>query len=481
MPETSSTPPPHEPPVPDRADDQAELGVTAPSPALQATEASPPMASGDAADEVVPGSEAAAQAQAQTEAEAESDDAAEPPAEAPAPAAADAALTAEAAPGAPVPPPQAPAIAELSPAACAALLAEHFPALFGVGRPLPIKLRIQADIQQRTPGLFSKKSLSIFLHRHTTSTAYIKALLNAPHRFDLDGQAAGDIAQEHRDAAVAEIERRLAIVQARRVAERDAQRQAGNARRPAAAAGAAATAATDAVPADATTPGAADGPPEAGLRSARPPRADRGERSPQPDRAPRGDRPLRPEAGARPERGPDPRPPRPPRLPHAAHPEGPRGASAGGPAQAAEASAQRPARTEPREAAASTAPSLPLTPEQIAENEARRARAALLRTFESSTLTRSNFCALKGMTDAALEAQMVQAREERKLAPLSPDRDRERDRPPHAHRDGGPRGDTRGDSRGDTRGDSRGPRRDGPPARPGSPRPGPGPQGRPPR
>ena len=68
-------------------------------------------------------------------------------------------------------------------------------------------------------------------------------------------------------------------------------------------------------------------------------------------------------------------------------------------------------------AAIPTPPSAPLTPEQAADNEARRNRAALLRTFESSTLKRANFCALKGLTDAALEAQLVQAREERKSHP----------------------------------------------------------------
>jgi ProP effector len=54
-----------------------------------------------------------------------------------------------------------------------------------------------------------------------------------------------------------------------------------------------------------------------------------------------------------------------------------------------------------------------LTPEQAAELEARRSRANVLRAFETTTLTRSNFCALKGMTDAALEAVLVQARADR--------------------------------------------------------------------
>ena len=59
------------------------------------------------------------------------------------------------------------------------------------------------------------------------------------------------------------------------------------------------------------------------------------------------------------------------------------------------------------------APRVPLTPEQAAELDARRARALVLRAFETTTLTRANFCALKGMSDAALEAVLVQARADR--------------------------------------------------------------------
>ena len=130
---------------------------------------------------------------------------------------------------APVDEPAAPAkpvIAELSPPACAQRLAELFPALFTPGSAKPLKLRIQADIQQRAPGIFTKRTLSTFLHRHTTSTAYLKALVNSPQRIDLDGAPAGETAEEHRAAAVAELERRRAMHDARRAAEREAQRAA---------------------------------------------------------------------------------------------------------------------------------------------------------------------------------------------------------------------------------------------------------------
>ncbi|MEN9419437.1 MAG: hypothetical protein RI988_3057, partial [Pseudomonadota bacterium] len=107
--------------------------------------------------------------------------------------------------------PQEPARQEMSAAACGARLAERFPALFGADGPVkPIKLRIHIDLQQRAPGEFPRRALSAFLSRHTTSNAYLKALLQAPHRYDLDGQPAGDIDAVHRQAAQQELERRRA-------------------------------------------------------------------------------------------------------------------------------------------------------------------------------------------------------------------------------------------------------------------------------
>ncbi|MBA2723214.1 MAG: ProQ/FinO family protein, partial [Methylibium sp.] len=100
-----------------------------------------------------------------------------------------------------------PAVADLSPSACAARLAELFPAVFSPGAPRPLKLRIQADVQQRAPGVFTRKALSVFLHRHTTSTAYLRALADAADRIDLDGLPAGPVNDEHRQAAATELQR----------------------------------------------------------------------------------------------------------------------------------------------------------------------------------------------------------------------------------------------------------------------------------
>lgn len=104
---------------------------------------------------------------------------------------------------------------EMSPAACAAKLKELFPALFVGGGVKPLKLRVQADIQERAPGVFTKAQLSAFLRRHTGSTSYLMAISKARTRFDLDGQPAGDLSDEHRAAALEELNRRRGLQQER--------------------------------------------------------------------------------------------------------------------------------------------------------------------------------------------------------------------------------------------------------------------------
>ena len=121
-----------------------------------------------------------------------------------------AALDAPAAPAAA----RAPARPDLSPAACADLLKQHFPALFG-GPPKPLKLRIQADINVQAPGVFSKAALSAFFRRYTTSTAYLIALGKAESRFDLAGQPAGELSEEHRQLARDELTRRRQVTRER--------------------------------------------------------------------------------------------------------------------------------------------------------------------------------------------------------------------------------------------------------------------------
>lgn len=105
-----------------------------------------------------------------------------------------------------------------------------FPALF-TGKPKPVKLRIQADIQERAPGKFSKAQLSAFLRRHTGSTGYLIALTQAKTRFDLDGNPAGEISEEHLTAAKDELTRRRGARQEREHAEQERHRLEAQQRR----------------------------------------------------------------------------------------------------------------------------------------------------------------------------------------------------------------------------------------------------------
>ena len=97
---------------------------------------------------------------------------------------------------------------------CGPQLKKLYPALFS-NPPKPLKLRIQADIQARTPGQFTKPQLSAFLRRYTGSHAYLNALVKATHRFDLDGNPGDELSDEHRNAAGEELARRRANTQAR--------------------------------------------------------------------------------------------------------------------------------------------------------------------------------------------------------------------------------------------------------------------------
>lgn len=105
-----------------------------------------------------------------------------------------------------------------------ARLAELFPALFR-GEPKPLKLRIQADIQERAPGEFTKQVLSAFLRRHTGTTSYLIAASKAKQRFDLDGQPAGEFSEEHRQVALEELARRRGNQQAKREQEEAGRRE----------------------------------------------------------------------------------------------------------------------------------------------------------------------------------------------------------------------------------------------------------------
>jgi sRNA-binding protein len=335
---------------------------------------------------------------------------------------------------------------EMSPAACADLLKQHFPALFATGAK-PLKLRIQTDIQQRAPGVFTKGALSAFFRRYTGSTGYLLALSKSEQRFDLDGQAAGELSEEHRQLAREELTRRRQLTREREQQARAAQRAQQQPQPPQI------EGAGEARPEGATDTRRRDQPP-------RPPRPS----GPRPDRppqrgAPGGGRPPqdrsdRPANG----RGPGPRPDR--RPDHRPAPV----------AALAETGADRADR--PVEAVARPA-APPMSTESLEALQARQARHALLRDFDRTPLTLANFCALKGLKPDALAPMLELARKEAAALPPVP-----------AQASGdhrglpGPQRDSRRDERRDDRRDDRRPGPPGDRTRPaqdarGGPRPDP--------
>lgn len=290
---------------------------------------------------------------------------------------------------------------DLSPAACAKELAERFPGLFAATPPLPIKLRIHIDIQQRAPHVFTRKSLSNFLRRYTTSTAYLRALSQATQRHDLDGQPAGELAGEHRDAAKAEVERRRTITRERQDAERKAARTARQ------------------------TAGANDGQPPASGDAPEAPRRPRSKRGPRP--AQRHEAKQGQGAAS---------------VPGAAHAHGvsgqgstrretaarePGGPAAGNPARKdRQRNGARPGKAGPRQAPrdsrsdrphdrgrTSSAPSSSADNTPLSTDPAQRERQILLRAFEKSPLSKANFSALRMMSESSLDEQLTIARKER--------------------------------------------------------------------
>lgn len=266
-----------------------------------------------------------------------------------------------------------PDAAHRSPAEVGRLLAERFPALFSAGTAKPIKLRIQADLQTRAPGLIGRRSLSIFLQRHTTTTAYLKALVAAEHRFDLDGQPAGEVATEHRAAAQVELDRRRQLVAERRAAER------GNRPKPVAR-----TDLADAVPGrEPQAPQEARRPPS-GRRAAAEGRPSRQGPAPGPGREARGPARNAPRDAAR----------------RTAREPGP--AAARDPARTADRAPGRPQRPPEAE-----------RPDASPDAAARRSRSMLLQAFEASPLSKANFCALKGLRETDFDALIAEARADR--------------------------------------------------------------------
>jgi ProP effector len=90
----------------------------------------------------------------------------------------------------------------------------------------PLALGIHKVILERQPEL-GKDAIRTALRIHTGSTRYLKSLATADQRFDLDGQAAGEVTEEQRKQAQVEVKERVKKSIERRKAEEAAkERQA---------------------------------------------------------------------------------------------------------------------------------------------------------------------------------------------------------------------------------------------------------------
>jgi ProP effector len=98
-------------------------------------------------------------------------------------------------------------------------LQERF-AVFRECRPLAIG--VDKQIIAREPEV-SRKILRIALGIHTRSVPYLKAMEKATVRFDLDGNAADEVPQEHRKHAAEMLRERFKKVAEQRKAQREAE------------------------------------------------------------------------------------------------------------------------------------------------------------------------------------------------------------------------------------------------------------------
>lgn len=97
----------------------------------------------------------------------------------------------------------------------------------------PLAIGIDKQLLARLPDL-DRKLLRTALRIHTNSTPYLKAMGKATVRFDLDGNAADEVSEAHRNHATTTLDERFKKVAEQRKAQREAeqaQREAEQAER----------------------------------------------------------------------------------------------------------------------------------------------------------------------------------------------------------------------------------------------------------
>lgn len=107
-----------------------------------------------------------------------------------------------------------------------AFLAERFPLCFSAeGEARPLKIGIFQDLVERVQEEnLSKTQLRAALRLYTSSWRYLYGVKVGAQRIDLDGNACGELEQQHVDHARQQLEEAKARVQAQR-AERNAKKR----------------------------------------------------------------------------------------------------------------------------------------------------------------------------------------------------------------------------------------------------------------
>jgi len=111
-----------------------------------------------------------------------------------------------------------------------AFLAERFPQCFSAeGEARPLKIGIFQDLVERVQGEMglSKTQLRSALRLYTSSWRYLYGIKAGADRVDLDGNACGQLDEQHVEHARKQLEEAKARVQAHREQQRAKKREAG--------------------------------------------------------------------------------------------------------------------------------------------------------------------------------------------------------------------------------------------------------------
>lgn len=106
-------------------------------------------------------------------------------------------------------------------------LQEKFPAFRDY---MPLSIGIDKQLLARLPEL-DRKALRVALGLHTNSSRYLRAMAKATSRFDLDGNAAGEVTEAHRTHASEVLRERFKKEAEQRKARREAEEAEVAARR----------------------------------------------------------------------------------------------------------------------------------------------------------------------------------------------------------------------------------------------------------